>query len=116
MIKYSYSMILSVISCFSMVQARSLEKTLSVYVIEEKVNGIIFTHRSDLLNGKLNEIWAINGQEVTGQHYQEAILNAEREERARIRSQEEEKRKQEQKFHIETQCAILKKLIMLLHN
>jgi hypothetical protein len=95
------------------INAKTIEKSLSVYVIEEQINGIRFAHRSDFIDGKASELWAIDGRQVPEHEYEEAILNAEREERKSVRRQEEQKRKQEQEFKVLAQNNLIKKLLNL---
>lgn len=90
---------------------RTIEKSLSVYIIEEKVNGIRFTHRSDLIDGNLKELWSIDGQSVTHELYIKNILEAEMEERRKSRFEQDKRRKQEQNFKIQAHYDILRKLI-----
>ena len=100
----------------SLVNARFIEKSLSITVIQESVNGIRFAHRSDLIDGKIQDVWAINGRSVSHDEYLDSILDAEREERRTQRQLENEKRKQEQEFKALAQSNGLKKLIKIKIN
>lgn len=97
----------------SICNSKQIEKFLSVTVLEEIVNGMRFAHRSDLIDGKIQEIWAINGQSVSYDDYLEALLDAEREERRKQRKLEDEKRRQEQEFKALSHANIVKKLIRI---
>lgn len=97
----------------SISNCRIVEKSVSVYIIEEQVNGIRFTHRSDYIDGKAQELWAINSKVATQCEYEEAILDAEKEERRLVRKLEEQKRKQEQEFKLVAHTEISKKLITI---
>jgi hypothetical protein len=109
-----YTLLLVILmNSISFIAARKVEKSLSVYVIEETVNGDRFTHRSDFIDGKSHEIWAINNQQVPQEEYEEAILNAEREERRSARKAQEEKRKQEQEFKALAHYNLVKKCVKL---
>lgn len=93
--------------------ARFIEKALSVTVIEESVNGIRFAHRSDIIDGKVQDIWAINGRSVSYDEYLDAIVNAEREERRAQRKIEDARRRQEADFKVLAQNNAIKKLIRI---
>jgi hypothetical protein len=101
---------------YSVCNSRQIEKCLSVTVLEETVNGVRFAHRSDLVDGKVQEVWAINGRSVSYNDYLDAILDAEREERRKQRKLDDEKRRQEQEFKALAQINTLKKLIKIKIN
>ena len=104
--------VLFLLQIVTFLKGGTIEKSLSVYVIEEQIAGIRFTHRSDLIDGKSNEIWAISGRPVSVGEYEEAILNAERDERRAERKAQEERRKQGQEFKAKAHYTLLKKLGM----
>lgn len=95
---------------------KSVEKSFAIYAIEELVDGNRFVYRSDLVDGKLTELWAVNGQKVTTQEYEEAILKAEREEIKKAREREIQKRKAEQEFKVAAQYSLVKKILDALLN
>lgn len=93
--------------------AKSIEKSISVYIIEEKVDEKRFMHRSDLIDGKAHDLWAIDGQNVAYQEYEKALIDAEVSEVRKMRQQAEEHRKREQKFKMQAHYDIIKKIV---HN
>ena len=93
--------------------AREIVKSITVSVIEEKANNTLFTHRIDIIDGHRKEIWAVEGKTVSFQDYEDAILNAEREERRQERLKEYERQREKEEFALEVQRNCLKKLLRL---
>ncbi len=100
----------------SICKSRFIEKSLSVTVLEESVNDMRFAHRTDIIDGKIQDIWAINGHAVPYDEYLDTILDAEREERRALRKLENEKRRQEAEFKISAQSNAIKKIIRIKIN
>ncbi len=99
---------------YMQVWGKTIEKSFSILAVEERINETRFLCRSDLIDGKLTEIWAVNGQKVSQEQYEEAILNAEREEIRKNRALEAQKRRDEQEFKITAQYALVKKMLSTL--
>lgn len=93
---------------------RSIDKSVSIYFVEEKVNGIPFTHRSDCIDGVKKEVWTIQGRAVAQEEYEEEILQAELQERRKERALQESRRRSQEEFAIKVQYQASKKLVRLL--
>lgn len=90
---------------------KTIERSVSVSIVEEKINGERFTHRSDLIDGKAQDLWSINGQNVNYEEYQNAIADAQLAENRLMRHAQEEQRKREQRFKMQAHYDILKKIV-----
>jgi hypothetical protein len=93
--------------------ARLLKKTLNISVIEEVISNKTFTHRVDILNGKCDERWAIDGHPIGEDEYDEAILQAEKEERRAERMAAKDEQRKHDEFVLATQRAGWAKLLDL---
>lgn len=105
--------IVFVVLFISVCNSKIVEKSLSVTVLEESINGMRFAHRSDIIDGNIKDIWAVNGHSVSYDDYLEALLDAEREEMRTLRNFQNEKRRHEAEFKCEAQKNTFKKLIRI---
>jgi len=108
-----FFLILNCFCFFSYVFPKRTVELVSIYCKKEVINGQVFIHRDDLVNNEKKEIWSINGQLVTQDKYQEAILDAEREVRKQERRLQEERRKKAQLFKNEMSLVLHKKILRL---
>src|SRR5437016_13869178 len=83
------------------VQTRSLKRTVMMHVVEEVVNGVLFTQRTDTLDGTCREVWAIDGKAVPEAEYLQAMVHAEVQELQRLRQQEQQRISEQQQFRSE---------------
>ena len=95
------------------ISARVLQKSLNISVIEEVIDNKTFIHRVDILNGKRDERWAIDGQSVQEDEYDEAILEAEKAERRQERKACKKEQRDHDEFVIAFQRAGCAKIIEL---
>lgn len=70
-------------------KGRTLEKVLQVSIVEERVNGDLYTHRMDTVDGVQTQRWLINGKEVDEAKYEDRLAQAD----ALERKQERDKQK-----------------------
>lgn len=72
----SFKLLLSlIILCLFMgtqLTAKRIERTLSVDLIEERINGKLFSSHIEVTNGSLKESWSIDGKPVDHDDYTEA--------------------------------------------
>ena len=73
-------------------------------------------HKLELINGKQQDNYLINNRAVDRETYQEAILDAEKEERRHERAREYHAKIQEQEFKQQAKIALLKKLLTQVHK
>ena len=107
-----HSLIIAIIVLFSPgLLAQFITKNLSISVIERRVNGSLFTHRVDTIDGKRKDIWDINGQSVEKQEYKEEIAKAAQQELLKELEKEEQKINKQQRFQLQSQIMIIKKLL-----
>lgn len=89
-------------------------KERALFYSEEKVNGQIFSHRIEILEGLQKDIYKINSELVEDrQVYEDAYLEAEKEERRRERQKEYEARLAHELFKHKAQIALMKKILAL---
>lgn len=82
-----------------------------VTVKEEKINDSTFTHRVDIIDGRRKEVWAINGKSATEDDYEEAVLEAEKEEHRQERKKQKKIRHKHEKFVLGAQVGCISKII-----
>lgn len=78
--------------------SRSVTKSISIDYIEEKVNGVVFTYRCDVIDGVIEEVWTVAGKKIDKNDYEKKILEQELEERRQQRDREYEARMQKLTF------------------
>jgi len=100
---------------FLSIQARCIE-TIDVHYIKEEINDSTFEHRQDIVNGACKETWLVDAKKVTAEHYEEAILNAEKEVRRQERRARLEHYVKEQELRAQSQFALNKKILHELIN
>ncbi len=71
------------------INGRTLEKVLQVSIIEERVNGDLYSHRMDTVDGVQTQRWLINGKEIDEASYEKRLFKAD----ALERKQERQKQK-----------------------
>lgn len=91
--------------------ARLVQKTIKVSVIEEVINNKTFTHRVDIINGKRDERWALDGRVVDRQEFQEEFLDAQKEELRQEYLKQEETQKKHDEFTMQFQRDSFAKII-----
>ncbi|MBN1549506.1 hypothetical protein JW872_02495 [Candidatus Babeliales bacterium] len=77
-----------------------------VRYVEEKVNNAIFAHRVDIIDGVAQDRWLINGQKVSAEEYEEALLDSEKEERREERRRVEALKRREEEAEAQHQVFI----------
>ena len=97
---------------FICIEARRVE-VVSVYCKKEVINGKVFIHREDIVNSEKKGSWSIDGAAVTVDAYEEAILDAEKEERRAERRALEMQRERAQQFKHEALITLNKKILRL---
>ncbi len=116
MVLVALSLIVGLLSFSQKNEARFIEKQVFVTLTEERVNGQCFAHRTDVLNGTLKEIWAIDGKMVNQDEFMNAILEAEKEERRVEREQKDRAQRELLQAHILLQRSCYEKLISVFIN
>ncbi len=116
MVLVALSLIVGLLSFSQKNEARFIEKQVFVTLTEERVNGQCFAHRTDVLNGTLKEIWAIDGKMVNQDEYMSAILEAEKEERRVEREQKDRAQRELLQAQILLQRSCYEKLISVFIN
>ncbi len=82
--------LLFLLCCFSC--AANTIKQTATYLVEEIYNGTSFKHVTELDNGSTREIFFINGKSVPDSEYENALLNAQKEENRKLRKKTQEER------------------------
>lgn len=77
-----------------------------VRYVEEKVNNAIFAHRVDIIDGVAQDRWLVNGQKVGVDEYEEALLDAEKEERRTERRRVEDLKRREEEAEAQHQAFV----------
>ena len=95
---------------FSFGLSARLTKNRSLFYTEEKINGITFTHRIELFEGREKNIYKVNGKSVEEELYEEKILEAEKEERRRARKKEKEEKLKNHFFKQKMEELLIKKI------
>ncbi len=75
--------------------AAASKKETFVRLTQEEINGTMFTHRSKVYDGTVEDTWTINGKHVDGDEYEAAYLKAKTAEL----QQERQMREQEHRQH-----------------
>jgi hypothetical protein len=99
------------VACFSTMQARSIKRSVMMHVLEEEVNGVVFTYRVDTLDGHHKETWVINGKPVSHEEYTNRILHEEALESQMSREEERRRLCEQQRFIMQEQRSLLKKIV-----
>lgn len=86
-------------------------RTVSVSLVEEKINQKLFSHRIDVVDGVKKEQWTIDGKSVEQGIYDQRILEAELEERRIERELEYTQRVRMAEFKHEARSQALKRLL-----
>ena len=90
-----------------------IERSIKVDLLEELVSGKQFVSRVDVINGVVKQSWSIDGQSVTSEAFDQAILEAEMEERRQERKKAEERRLREYEFSGKAGLNIASKLLRM---
>lgn len=96
---------------FSPLVAREVVKDYALFCTQERVNGQLFAHRTEIVRGEKTESWQVNEQEVAVETYQEALIQAEAAERRVELKREAEALGQRERDAQRARGAILKKLL-----
>lgn len=86
-------------------------RTVSVSLVEEKVNGKLFTHRIDVVDGVKKEKWSMDGKSLEKDEYDQYILAEELEERRVERQKDYDKRVKFAEFKHEARSQVLRQLL-----
>jgi|GEM_PF-1866551 hypothetical protein len=128
------SVVIQPVGCFGQVQdetparpkrankgSRPKDKEVLIRYTEEKLDGKLFVHRVDVVNGTRKERWAIDGDLVAAQDFEELLLDAEKAERRmerrrleELRGKEEMELAQQQEFGRTSRLAIERKRLNLI--
>jgi hypothetical protein len=100
--------LLTIFLISSELKARTIEKEMLVMYVEEKVNDLVFKHKMQRENGMTKEVYTINDIGTTGQEYEEALLNAEKEERRQERRLAHEARVKFYDTHYKVRVKLIK--------
>lgn len=115
MLRLYYAVNVAILFVCTMSYARVVVKEQELFYKEEQVDGKLFSHRyetrHDAAGSALKEVWKIDGKEVSAQVYEEAILEAEKNERRLQRAQEEQARCANFEFKEKAQRAVVTKLL-----
>lgn len=91
--------------------AREVIKDYALFCTQERVNGQIFSHRTEIVRGEKTESWKVNEQELSVDSYHEALVQAEAAERRIELKREAEALGQRERDAQRARGAILKKLL-----
>ncbi len=92
--------------------ARGLVKDYAYLETEERVNGRLFVHKHETLNGLGTDRWSIEGVEVDHAVYEEAFLDAEREELRQTREREEKIQALKEASEKQVRATLARKLLV----
>jgi len=98
---------------FIALEGKIIQKTLSLFCIEEQVNGKIFGHQRELFNGIVKEVWTLDGKPIEQEFYLQELVKAEQEEFMKERLRQEHYLKEQQEFQDRCQKKIFDKLLKL---
>lgn len=111
MLKFSICII--ILSLFINLFSREVQKDVVVRYRQEKVNGVIFLYRVDIIDGKSAETFMIDGKKTEEGDYFDSILEAEKIENRMERENERNKFLKNFEVKEKSQKKILKKLLNL---
>lgn len=86
-------------------------RTVAVSLVEEHVNGHLFVHRIDVVDGLKKEKWTLDNKAIEPEAYDQRILEAEMQERKIERQKEYEKRVRLAEFKQEARSQVTKQLL-----
>jgi hypothetical protein len=86
-------------------------RTVSVSLVEERVNGKLFAHRIDVVDGVKKEKWSMDGKGFEQDEYDQKILDEELEERRGQRQSEYDTRVRLAEFKHEARSQVIKQLL-----
>lgn len=93
------------------IAARELIRNYTRIETEERVNGRLFVHIHDSLDGVVTDAWRIEGELVSKSAYEEAFLDGEREELRAKREREEKALALKESSKQQVRQALAKKLL-----
>lgn len=91
----------------SIILAKIVEKNSIIFFKEENINGINFKHKFEIDNGIKKESFSINNLVVDQLEYEEAILEAEKEERRVERQKDDQIRQNFANIYYKTEIKLL---------
>ncbi len=95
----------------NMVITKKIERKVSVDLVEERINGKLFSSRIDVTNGSLKGSWSIDGKQVQEDLFKETRKEEIIKELEIEESLQNQKRLEELRFKQEQQILVTKKII-----